>query len=125
MGIIGSTNYFFGIAGFVILLALAMTSNRWAMRWLGKHWKSLHRWVYVAGALVTIHALWMLAFSKKAFLYGDGYLIELRIYIALYVVLMAVRVPFVRDLLKRVRIMVVKRVTGMSSKVKNEVVKAG
>ena len=45
------------ISGF-ILLALAVTSFKWWMKLLGKNWKRLHRLVYVAGLLVTIHFAW-------------------------------------------------------------------
>jgi DMSO/TMAO reductase YedYZ heme-binding membrane subunit len=35
-----------GLAGLLILSILAVTSNRWAMKRLGKTWKRLHRLVY-------------------------------------------------------------------------------
>lgn len=45
-----------GLAAFVILAALAVTSLRPAVRWLGgKRWKQLHRLVYVAVALSAYH----------------------------------------------------------------------
>ena len=44
-----------GLAAFLILLPLAVTSNRASMRKLGKKWKSLHKWVYVAGVLAVLH----------------------------------------------------------------------
>lgn len=47
-----------GMLAFVSLLALALTSNQWAMRGLGKRWKQLHRFIYVAGALVILHYWW-------------------------------------------------------------------
>ena len=40
-----------GMATFLILLALALTSNRFAVRRLGRRWQTLHRLVYVAGDL--------------------------------------------------------------------------
>ena len=45
----------FGLAAFLIMLPLAVTSTRAAMRKMGKRWKSLHKWVYVAGVLVVLH----------------------------------------------------------------------
>lgn len=46
-----------GLAAFLIMLPLAVTSTRAAMRRMGKKWKSLHKWVYVAGVLVVLHYL--------------------------------------------------------------------
>jgi len=47
-----------GLTAFLILLILAATSTRrWAQR-LGPLWKRIHRLVYVAGALATLHYLW-------------------------------------------------------------------
>jgi methionine sulfoxide reductase heme-binding subunit len=47
-----------GFAAFTILLLLAVTSFRWWMKRLGKNWKRLHRFVYLAGALVILHYGW-------------------------------------------------------------------
>lgn len=44
-----------GLPAFAILLALAATSFRWAMRRLGKNWKRLHRLVYLVALLVVLH----------------------------------------------------------------------
>ncbi len=46
-----------GLASFLILLPLALTSTRWAMKKLGKRWTALHKWVYAAGALAALHYL--------------------------------------------------------------------
>lgn len=46
-----------GLAAFLIMLPLAVTSTRAAMRRLGKKWKSLHKWVYLAGVLAVLHYL--------------------------------------------------------------------
>ena len=43
---------------FVILLALAVTSNRASIRRLGKRWTSLHRLVYVA-TLTGLAHFWL------------------------------------------------------------------
>jgi len=47
-----------GVLAFVVLLALALTSNLWSMRKLGKRWKWLHRFIYLAGALAILHYWW-------------------------------------------------------------------
>ena len=44
-----------GLPAFIILLALAATSFKWAMRRLGRRWKRLHRLIYLAGLLVILH----------------------------------------------------------------------
>lgn len=90
-----------GLFGFVVLAALAATSNRWSMRQLGKNWKRLHRMVYFSGLAVTFHAIWAAGASKKMFVHDPEAITELRIYLALLVVLLAVRRPQVRALLKR------------------------
>ena len=50
-----------GLPAFILLIALAATSFRWAMRRLGKNWKRLHRLIYLAAILVALH----LAFVVK------------------------------------------------------------
>lgn len=54
-----------GWVAFVIFIALALTSNDWSMRQLGRRWKFLHRLVYAAAALTFAH--WILtAFDPLA-----------------------------------------------------------
>jgi sulfoxide reductase heme-binding subunit YedZ len=48
-----------GMATFLILLALALTSNRFAIRRLGRKWQTLHRLVYVAAILGVVHFWWL------------------------------------------------------------------
>jgi methionine sulfoxide reductase heme-binding subunit len=48
-----------GMATFLILSALAITSNRFAVRRLGKKWQTLHRLVYAAGIGAVIHFWWL------------------------------------------------------------------
>jgi methionine sulfoxide reductase heme-binding subunit len=47
-----------GMATFLILLALAVTSNRFAQRRLGRRWQKLHRLVYAAAIGGVIHFWW-------------------------------------------------------------------
>ena len=47
-----------GMATFLILLALALTSNRLSLRRLGRRWQTLHRLVYVAAIGAVIHFWW-------------------------------------------------------------------
>jgi sulfoxide reductase heme-binding subunit YedZ len=48
-----------GFAGFLILLALAVTSTTAWIRRLGRRWQSLHRFVYLAAVCGVIHLLWI------------------------------------------------------------------
>lgn len=48
-----------GMAAFVILVALAVTSPRVMIRRLGKRWQPLHRLVYVAAVAGVIHYWWL------------------------------------------------------------------
>jgi sulfoxide reductase heme-binding subunit YedZ len=44
-----------GMAGFVLMLPLALTSNNRAVRWLGPLWGQLHKLVYPAAILGGVH----------------------------------------------------------------------
>ncbi|TNC79832.1 MAG: sulfoxide reductase heme-binding subunit YedZ [Oleiphilus sp.] len=47
-----------GFAAFLILLVLSITSPKAMVKKLGRKWKSVHRMVYLALALVLVHVLW-------------------------------------------------------------------
>ena len=44
-----------GLPAFIILVALAATSFRRAMKRMGKNWKRLHRLIYLGAILVVLH----------------------------------------------------------------------
>lgn len=44
-----------GLAGWVILFLLAITSNGWSIKKLGRRWKQLHRMVFALIPLLFIH----------------------------------------------------------------------
>lgn len=48
-----------GFVSFLILVPLALTSTKWAQRKLGKKWKKLHQFVYLAAILAVIHYIWL------------------------------------------------------------------
>jgi len=50
----------FGMLAFLMLTALAVTSNRWSIRRMGAGWRRLHRLIYPAAVLVSVHWLWAL-----------------------------------------------------------------
>ena len=47
------------MATYLMLLALALTSNRFAVRKLGRKWQTLHRLAYVAAVAAVIHFWWL------------------------------------------------------------------
>ena len=72
-----------GVAGFLCLLPLAITSTTGWIRRLGRKWQTLHRLAYVAAVCGVVHLLWIVK--------GDD-LREPAMYGAILGVLMAVRV---------------------------------
>jgi len=47
------------------LLALAVTSNRFAVRKLGRKWKGLHNGVYILAVLAVLHFIWQVKASER------------------------------------------------------------
>jgi sulfoxide reductase heme-binding subunit YedZ len=92
-----------GVVGLLILSAMAATSNRWAMKRMGKGWKRLHRLVYAAGVIVITHGLLEAAFSKRLLVANSDVTYELRLYLAILVILLGVRIPAVRSALASLR----------------------
>jgi sulfoxide reductase heme-binding subunit YedZ len=76
-----------GLATWVILLPLAITSTRGWVRRLGKRWAKLHRLVYVAAITGTVHYLW--AVKKDTFFP--------LVYLATFAMLLAYRVIAARQ----------------------------
>lgn len=67
-----------GFAAFLLLIPLAATSNRWALRHLGgRKWQELHRSVYLAGILAAIHYLWLAVTEDTALLWPVSYALAL------------------------------------------------
>jgi sulfoxide reductase heme-binding subunit YedZ len=49
-----------GMTGFALMIPLALTSTRWAIRKLGgKRWQWLHRLIYLSAAAGVIHYIWL------------------------------------------------------------------
>ncbi len=72
-----------GMAAFVLMLPLAVTSNNWSVRRLGPRWRKLHRLVYPAAILGGLHYV-MLA---------KGFQIEPLIYLLIITGLLVLRLP--------------------------------
>ncbi len=87
-----------GFAAFLILLTLALTSNRAMMRRLGRNWKRLHRLVYLAAVLGLVHLIWILrADVTDAVIYGT-----ILVFLLGY---RAVRSQWLRRLVRRFRML--------------------
>jgi sulfoxide reductase heme-binding subunit YedZ len=56
-----------GLAAFVLLIPLALTSNAMAIRTLGgKKWQELHRSIYLIAILACLHFLWQSKLDELA-----------------------------------------------------------
>ncbi len=75
-----------GFAAWLLLLPLALTSTRRAMRRLGRRWSQLHRLVYPAAVLAVLHFLWLVKADLR----------EPLLYALAFTVLMLLRVPWRR-----------------------------
>ena len=53
----GEIGFILGLIATVIMLMLAITSNKRSMKFLRKTWKKIHRLAYVAGILAIIHVV--------------------------------------------------------------------
>lgn len=74
-----------GLAAFLLLSALAITSTKgWQIR-LRRNWRRLHRLAYPAAGLVILHFVWAVKDSREALRYG----------LAL-VFLLAIRLPWAK-----------------------------
>lgn len=72
-----------GMAGFVLLLPLAVTSNNWSLRQLGAGWRRLHKLTYPAVLLGGVHYIWLV----------KGWQAEPMLYMAVILGLLALRLP--------------------------------
>lgn len=71
-----------GMAGFLCLIPLAMTSNNWAVRKCGAvRWRKLHKLAYPAAVLGAVHYVWL----------AKGFQIEPLVYLAITLALLALR----------------------------------
>ena len=48
-----------GFLAWLLLLPLAVTSNRWSQRRLGRRWARLHRAIYLIVMLACLHFIWL------------------------------------------------------------------
>lgn len=80
-----------GMAGFILLLPLALTSNNWSVRKLGPAWRKLHKLTYGAVLLGGLHYIWLV----------KGIQLEPLIYMAVILALLVLRLRKGRSILAR------------------------
>lgn len=76
-----------GFLAFLLLIPLALTSNKYSMKKLGKRWKKLHTLVYAIGVLAVVHYIWLV---KNAYT-------QPLIFAAILAIAYIVRLPSVRQ----------------------------
>ena len=72
-----------GMAGFLCLVPLAVTSNTYSIRKLGPKWRTLHKLTYLAVILGGVHFIWLV----------KGFQLEPLLYMAVILGLLALRLP--------------------------------
>jgi sulfoxide reductase heme-binding subunit YedZ len=82
-----------GFAAWVLLVPLAVTSTTGWIRRLGKRWRRLHRLVYAAAALGTLHFYWRIRADAR----------EPLIFAGILAILLLVRIPSIQNRLPRWR----------------------
>ena len=72
-----------GMTAFLLMIPLAMTSTKAAIRRMGRRWTKLHRLVWAVAALGTVHFLWAVKKDIR----------EPLIYAGIFAVLLLLRLP--------------------------------
>lgn len=72
-----------GMAAFVLLIPLAVTSNNLSIRKMGARWRQLHKLVYLAAVLGAVHFVMLV----------KGFQYEPLIYLGVVLALLALRLP--------------------------------
>ena len=74
-----------GALALIGLLALAVTSNRYSQRRLGRRWRRLHQLIYVILILGLVHMLWIVRADLE----------EWSVYAGMGVFLLMLRIPYI------------------------------
>ncbi|MGR3463435.1 protein-methionine-sulfoxide reductase heme-binding subunit MsrQ [Limimaricola sp.] len=80
-----------GMIAFLGLIPLALTSNNWSVRRLGRNWRRLHQLVYGIAILGAVHYIWL----------AKGFQIEPLVYLGLILGLLATRIRWRRLMAER------------------------
>jgi methionine sulfoxide reductase heme-binding subunit len=86
-----------GLFVFLVLFAMAITSNKWSIRRMGKNWKRLQKLVYVAAPLAGLHFAWSL---KGDIFRLNGNIFWPLVYLITISLLLIVRIPWIKQKLK-------------------------
>ena len=70
-----------GFLAWLLLIPLAITSNKFMIRKLGKKWKKLHKSIYIITILACLHFIWLV----------KNDLVEPLIYVAIAIILLSYR----------------------------------
>ncbi|QFS81296.1 Sulfoxide reductase heme-binding subunit YedZ [Roseivivax sp. THAF40] len=73
-----------GMAGFLLLVPLALTSNNWSVRKLGTRWRQLHKLTYAAALLGGLHFVML----------RKGFQLEPLIYLGVIALLLILRLDW-------------------------------
>jgi sulfoxide reductase heme-binding subunit YedZ len=82
-----------GFSAWILLLPLAVTSTQGWIRRLGRRWVSLHRLVYMAAALGSLHFFWKVKADTR----------EPLVFIGVLLALLLLRAPMVAEKAREVR----------------------
>lgn len=89
-----------GYFALLLLIPLAITSNRRSMKWLGKWWKRLHSLVYLAVPLAILHYGWKENMGEPWGFWGGSRATDDRAKVIIFAVvvglLLLMRIPIVR-----------------------------
>ena len=77
-----SSYIWLGLIAYTITLLLAVSSPKWAKKRMGKNWKKLHKFIYIAAIAVIIHYYWQL----------KGNLAEPLFYLIIIILLLSFRI---------------------------------
>ncbi len=98
--IVNKRYIFVGLAAFLALLPLALTSWKYWQKRLGKTWKRLHKLVYLAAPLVVIHLAWVVKGNLTSL---QGNIWKPALAAVVLTLLLVARIPAVRKRLAGVR----------------------
>jgi len=82
-----------GFTAFMLLIPLAVTSNHWSQRFLGRRWSALHKLIYLIAVTAVLHYWW-----HKA---GKNDFQTVTIYALVIALLLIFRIPFIRNCFKK------------------------
>ena len=60
MDILQSSYIWFGVIAYILIFLLGVSTPKAAKKWLGKSWKKLHRFIYLAACAAILHYFWQL-----------------------------------------------------------------